>query len=143
MSTFKVKQIGPLGPFDQKYGQRYWGSVHDSDMAVSFNLMNPVELEEGMELEFEERLIKETGPQSKNPGTEYMQLRKVKVAGAKALASIPPSDNTKLLELIYADTQKLLTLVDTKSLSENWTKAKKDVVADVPEGPIDMDDIPF
>lgn len=138
MSKFKVKQINPLGPFDQKYGQRYWGSVHDSDMAVSFNLMNPVELEEGMELEFEERLLKETGPQSKNPGTEYMQLRKVKVSGAKALPTSPPSDNTKLLELIYDDTQAIL-----KFVTPLIDKPAIDKVADVPDGAVNLDDIPF
>lgn len=143
---FKAKQIRPLGAHDEKYGTRYWGTVHDSDMSVSFNLMSPVDIPEGAELEFEERTIKETGPNSKNPGTEYMFLKKVKVLGA----STPlPKDDKKLLELVYADTQRILQLLkqDTpaQSLKEQWDKTveKDEVVEDIGDEYIDIGSIPF
>lgn len=74
MGRFKAKQIRPLGEFDQKYGQKYWGLVHDSDYEVSFNLMHPVNIDEGHTIDFEEKMLKET-----KSGKEYLFLRKVRV----------------------------------------------------------------
>lgn len=80
MGRMTIKYMNPLGDYDQKYGQRYWGKAHDVDMDVAFNMMNPVNFEDGDEIEYEKKEIKETGPKSKNPGTEYIFLTKVKRA---------------------------------------------------------------
>jgi hypothetical protein len=82
MGKLTVKYVSPLGEYDQKFGQRYYGKAHDTDMDISFNLMNPVNFEDGDEIEFEEKVIKEKGPQSKNPGEEYLFLKKVKRANS-------------------------------------------------------------
>ena len=78
MGNATIKYMVPLGGFDEKYGQRYWGQLHGTDMDAAFNLMYPVNFEDGDEIEYEEKVIKETGPQSKNPGVEYVFLKKVK-----------------------------------------------------------------
>lgn len=149
---FTAKKIQPIGDKDDKYGQRYWGYTEDSEMPISFNLMNPVDIPEGAALEFEERTIKETGPQSKNPGSEYLFLKKVKVIGGESLAKLPASGPQKLLELIYSDTQEILKLVKkdapaaSTSLKEQWDKTtgKDDVVADLGDDEeIDLSAIPF
>lgn len=86
-----VNQINPLGDYDEKYGQRYWGHVHDSDYEVSFNLMNPVNIEPGDTLDFEEKVIKES-----KKGKEYLFLRKVKVnAKDTPTATQSPSKGTR------------------------------------------------
>lgn len=72
-----IKYVNPLGEYSEKYGQKYWGKAHDVDMDISFNMMNPVNFEDGDGIEFEEKVIKET-----SKGKEYIQLRKVKRSGA-------------------------------------------------------------
>ena len=140
---FKVKKVNALGDHDEKYGQRYWGETYDSDMAISFNLMNPVEIPEGAELEFEERLIKETGPQSKNPGTEYLFLKKVKVLGATNKLALPTKDDDKLAQLTYENTEEILRIlkqtVPPTTLKENWDKTvEKDTLVEDIDEEIDM-----
>jgi len=91
---YTAKRITPLGDHDPKYGTRYWGSVHDSDMPVSFNLMNPVDINDGATLEFEEKVVKES-----KKGTEYFFLRKVKVEGNAIQTSMAaPADLTSVHE---------------------------------------------
>lgn len=151
MNKFTAIKIGALGEFDQKYGQRYWGAVEESQMSVSFNLMTPVDIPPGAELEFEERVIKETGPNSKSPGTEYLFLKKVKVHGGMAnQTETVPKTEDKLDQLIYEGVQEILRIlnqtVPPKSLKEQWanTTKKEDTVVDVdPEEPIDLGSIPF
>ena len=145
---FKVKKVNALGSFDETYGQRYWGETYDSDMAISFNLMNPVEIPEGAELEFEERLIKETGPNSKKPGTEYLFLKKVKVLGATQKLQLPIKDDDKLAQLTYENTEEILRIlkqtVPPTTLKETWDKTvEKDTVEDIGEEPMDLNAIPF
>lgn len=83
---YKIKSVFPIGGYDKVYGQRYWGTTHDADMDISFNMMNPVDFEDGDMIEYEEKAIKETSERSKNPGKEYLQLRKVKkVSGQPSL----------------------------------------------------------
>ena len=92
MGSMTIKYASPLGEYSEKYGQRYYGQAHSVDMDISFNLMNPVNFEDGDEIEFEEKAIREKGPQSKNPGEEYLFLRKVKkVSGSLSLPSIKPA----------------------------------------------------
>lgn len=144
---FTAKKINPLGEHDPKYGQRYWGYTEDSEMPISFNLMTPVDIPEGATLEFEERTIKES-----KKGTEYLFLKKVKVVGGESLAKLPANDSTKLLELVYDDTQEILRLLKkddsgaSTSLKETWDKTTKqeDVVDDnVDDEPMDLSAIPF
>lgn len=80
MSEYTIKYMRPLGDYDQKYGQKYWGKVEEADMDVSFNLMNPKDFEEGDKITYGEKLIRET-----KAGKEYMQLRKVTLDGQTGL----------------------------------------------------------
>ena len=79
--NYTIVYMRPLGEYDSKYGQKYWGKVEESDLEVSFNLMSPVNFDEGDNIEYEEKIQKET----KN-GKEYYQLRKVHLTGQKGLA---------------------------------------------------------
>lgn len=144
---FTAIHVNPIGEHDEKYGTRYWGQVEDSDMSVSFNLMNPVDIPQGAQLEFEERSIKETGPQSKSPGTEYLFLKKVKVLGGTPTSL--PSDKDKTLELILGNTEEILRIlnqtVPPQSLKEKWDKTvEKDVVdEDIGDDIANLGQIPF
>ena len=137
---YTAKRITPLGDHDPKYGTRYWGSVHDSDMPVSFNLMNPVEINDGATLEFEEKVIKES-----KKGTEYFFLRKVKVEGNAIQTSIPaPTDLTSIHEKL----DKILSLLDKSGYEKAKEVADKlprqdNVTEDIGDEPINIDDIPF
>lgn len=60
----------------------------------------------------------------------------------------PPEGSTKLLELIYDDTQRILKLLDKtapSSLKENWDKVapRDNVTEDIGEEPMDISAIPF
>lgn len=93
MGQMTIKYANPLGEFDTKYGQKYWGKAHDIDLDISFNLMNPVNFEDGDEIDFEEKVIKET-----SKGKEYLQLRKVKRSGAGEQSPSVPPQSPKLKE---------------------------------------------
>lgn len=154
MDKFTAIEIRAIGEHDPKYGTRYWGRVEDSDMPVSFNLMNPVDIPIGASIEFEERVIKKTGPQSKNPGSEYQFLRKVKVGGGIPRMSTPasrgegaPQGDLSSIEAKIDEILALLKIPAHKSLKEAWDETnlgKHDtVVEDIGDGPIDLDAIPF
>lgn len=124
---YTAKKIVPLGKFDETYGQRYWGSVEEAEMPVSFNLMKPINISEGAELEFEEKVIKES-----KKGTEYMFLRKVKVSG-NSPAEIVKTESKNIeskLDAIAGDVKLLLSFV------RQLQKKEEDVVdenLDMPE----------
>jgi hypothetical protein len=131
-----------MGDRDEKYGQTFWSETHDSDKPVMFNLMSGT-VGDGAVIEFEESLNKTSAK-----GTDYLRLRKVKVessgdtsVGAANGPVSVTSDTTKLLELIYADTQKILEFVSPLVVPDN--PARVDEVAEVPDEPVNMDDIPF
>jgi hypothetical protein len=144
--TFTAIQIGPLGPQDPQYGQRYWGNVEETEMAVSFNLMQPVDILPGSKLEFEERTIKETGPNSKKPGTEYLFLKKVRVQGGQPLPqatsapSTAGSDTTKL-DAIHGDVKLILSFIRQMQKGDTPTKQLDTVVEDIGDGNITIDDL--
>lgn len=149
MDKFTAIEIRAIGDHDPKYGTRYWGRVEDSDMPVSFNLMNPVDIPTGASIEFEERVIKKTGPQSKNPGSEYQFLRKVKVGGGIPVPHVSaPNAPTDLVLAKLDEILALLKIPAHKSLKEAWDetnlgKAPDVVDNDIGDGPIDLDEIPF
>lgn len=131
MPQYKLKNPKPMGDRDEKYGQTWWSETHDAGKPVMFNLMSGT-VGDGAVIEFEESVNKTSAK-----GTEYLRLRKVKVESVGAAPSAsPPNDTTKLLELIYDDTQAILKFVTP--LIE-----KPDEVVDVPEGDVDLSDIPF
>lgn len=132
-----IKYANPLGEFDEKFGQRYWGKSHDSDMDISFNLMHPINFEDGDEIEFEEKTIKEKGPNSKNPGQEYLFLKKVKRSGesprAETHSEVKP--DSKFLkdtsDLPFRVWQALLPYLDQQGLikSPDYSKSINSFVA--------------
>jgi hypothetical protein len=106
MKSYTTIKITPMGDYDQKFGQTYWGTVEEAQMPVRFNLMNPVNFDEGMPFGCEEAVIKES-----SKGTEYLQLRKVKVSGGTA----PSHDGVKTpqqLDRIEAKLDQLLEKID-------------------------------
>lgn len=141
---FTADKLAPLGDFDNKYGQRYWGTVEESDLSVSFNLMSPVDILPGQTVEYEEKVIKETGPNSKNPGTEYLFLRKVKVDGAKPLpeqTATTDGDIERKLDAIAGDVKMVLSFM--RQLQKK-VENPLDAVVDVDENEeISLQDIPF
>lgn len=81
---YTIKYMRPLGEHDPKYGTKYWGKVKETDLDVSFNLMNPVNFSEGEIIEYAEKVIKET-----KAGKEYVQLKKVKPSMQVGLDDAP------------------------------------------------------
>ena len=118
---YTVNQIAPLGTFDEKYGQRYWGKVHEADMDISFNLMNPININKNDKLTWEEKLIKES-----KSGKEYIFLKKVKVNGepvspTKSESKWQPKDERQITKNMVW--KNLLTFFDAQSLnsaSKQW-----------------------
>lgn len=141
--NFTAKKIGPIGEYDTKYGQRYWGHVEESDMEVSFNLMSPVNIDEGVKLEFEEKTIKETKGSPEKPSREYLFLKKVKASGATA----PPkqtsidTDLSQKLDAIAGDVKLMLSFMRQV---QKKLESPLDAVVDVDENEeINLQDIPF
>lgn len=145
---YTSKKIGPIGDHDPKYGQRYWGHVAEADMEVSFNLMNPKDIEEGMVLEFEEKSIRETRGSEEKPPREYLQLKKVRVIGTPTVTSAPKS-NPDIAK-------KLDTIIGNQKLIMSWLRelAGKDEPSEEPQGDtvdtgfdpdseVNIKDIPF
>lgn len=135
---YTVIKVGKLGSHDPKFGTRYWGRVEESQMEVSFNLLDPVDIPEGAELESEERLIKETKGTPEKPSREYLQLKKVKVFGGKpevsTSASVSAPGQDRILEELRKQTALLQKLVGD---------SQEDTVVDLdPEETIDLDQIP-
>lgn len=130
--TYTTIKISPLGDKDPKYGQTYYGTVEEAQMPVMFNLMNPVDFEEGMPFTSEEYTVK-----TSKAGKDYMRLKKVKVlTGAKPLATVAPVKDT-LLEQIFNNTQEILAILKAE------TKVADRVIEDIGDEPVNLDDIPF
>lgn len=75
MHEFTLKDPRKMGERDPKYGQSYWCYAHESNMPVKFNLMDG-DVHDGDKISCEEYTVRKS-----SKGTEYQQLRKVKVAG--------------------------------------------------------------
>jgi hypothetical protein len=145
--NYTAKKIGPIGDNDPKYGQKYWGTVEEAQMEVSFNLMNPVDISEGAKLDFEEKMIRETKGSEEKPPREYMFLKKVKVSGAGPQTSIPTSSGPSRLpkmtyDLVKQNNELLKKLVGEESEQPEDSK-KEEKVAELDDEPINLDDIPF
>jgi hypothetical protein len=162
MKQYTLKDPKPLGDKDSKYGQTYWSYSHDSDFPVMFNLMEG-EVHDGSVITAETVELK-----TSNKGTDYHRLKKVKISGQltppNATAGNPtprftppaitPNDSSKMLRLIYDNTEKILGLVQspqngTPSLKDEWDKvAPKDaepdnIIEDIGDEPMNLEDIPF
>lgn len=140
--NYTLKDPKPMGDNDPKYGQIWWSQTHDSDKPVMFNLMSGT-VGDGAVISFEESINKQSAK-----GTDYLRLRKVKIESSGVThGSAPPNDSSKLLTLIYEDTQKILKLVDTSGYDKAKVVAaslpRDTVVEDIGEEPINIDDIPF
>ena len=128
-----AKEVKSMGELDPTYGQAYWGSVHEQAMPVKFNIKEVLDIPDGAKIQAEEYVMKTSGK-----GTEYMQLRKVKVEGGSKQTAIvaPPSDVMKLLEIINSKLDEILSKIDPP--------IKEDVVdEDIGDEPMDLKDIPF
>jgi hypothetical protein len=79
MKILTVIDMKLMGDMDPKYGQAYWGTVEEQDMPVKFNLMQQLDILPGRKIMAQEYTIKESAK-----GTEYMQLKKVKVSDQTA-----------------------------------------------------------
>ena len=142
-------KITPMGEHDPKYGTRYWGTVQEADLPVSFNLLNPVNVDEGAVLEYEERSERES-----KKGTMYVQLKKVKVLGGQAKVEQEKASQTSIMgyaRLIYTEQRKQTALLEKLAgvAYEPSDAPKEDKVVELTDGEvlgdeaIDLDQIPF
>ncbi len=145
MGNYTVKKVGPIGDHDVKYGQRYWGTVEEADMEISFNLMNPRDIEPGMKLDFDEKVIRETKGSPDKPPREYMQLRKVRVSGvAPGQQTVTPApDITQKLDAIIGNQKLIMSWLRQLVGDEKEEDAPDKVVEVDDEEEINLDDIPF
>lgn len=81
MHEFTLIDPMKLGNDDPQYGQKWWSKTHESQMPVSFNLKGQ-EVSNGQKVQAEEYTIKKSAK-----GTDYQQLRKVKVVGGTSNTS--------------------------------------------------------
>jgi hypothetical protein len=71
-ATENIRLMGEMHP---KFGQAYWGNVEEQDEPVMFNLMQQVDIQPGRKLVAGEWAMK-----TSKSGTDYMQLKKVKLS---------------------------------------------------------------
>jgi len=121
MPRFTFSKLSKMGDFDEKYGQAYWGSPNEQLVPVKFNSMNPNITQEDA-IEAEEVLLKKS-----SKGTEYHQLKKVKVVNrlqevgrvqqAPVLEAVGaptaprPTSDSEILERLKRIEEKLDTLI--------------------------------
>lgn len=77
-----TKEPVRLGEYDEKYGQAWWGEVSEMAYPVKFNVMSRDHIDLEDSIECEEQVMKKSAK-----GTEYYQLKKVKVSKAYGNAS--------------------------------------------------------
>lgn len=78
MHLYTVTKISKLGERDPKYGQTYWAEVRESDFPIMFNSSSSF-VSEGQALVAEEQEKKIS-----KKGSEYLRLKKVKLAETEA-----------------------------------------------------------
>lgn len=96
MHEFTLKDPRKMGEHDPKYGQSYWAYTHESQMPVKFNLMDG-DVHDGSKITCEEYAVRKS-----SKGTEYQQLKKVRVEGASA----PQKQNGTTAKQFKADPDK-------------------------------------
>lgn len=127
-NKYTVNKISKLGEHDEKFGTRYWAEVNEQLEPVMFNSQNQ-EIEAGATITAEEVLLKQSAK-----GTNYHQLRKVKVnQGQTELATKEETEHDQL-DRIEAKLDKLLALSQDES-SDHGT--------DTGQEQIPLDEIPF
>lgn len=84
MKQYTFSKLSKMGVYDEKYGQTYWGEPNEQLEPVKFNSMNQ-DITENDTIEAEEVLLKVS-----SKGTEYHQLRKVKVVVGSPTAHSDP-----------------------------------------------------
>lgn len=134
MHTFTLKDVRKLGERDEKYGQSYWGYTHESQMPVKFNSMSD-DVPGNAKISCEEYTVRKS-----NKGTEYQQLRKVKIEGASTDA--PAQSSNSQLDRIEA---MLVQLTGGAKKEAPVAETTTDEVHEDEdeEEPINLDDIPF
>lgn len=73
MFQYKLDKVNKLGEYDATYGQKYWCASVDAELTLSFNSQNQ-DVMAGDTIEAEE-----TSNKRSTKGTDYLQLKKVKV----------------------------------------------------------------
>lgn len=154
--TYKLDSVQKLGNFDEKYGQAYWCTSTDEAKALKFNSQNQ-EIRAGDTISAEESVNKRSVK-----GTDYLQLRKVKVAGqvneSAPAQTMSVSGDLEMLQRIkdtfvlvkennellrrLAGEMPTVTSADLKAAPGASTKAVDDVFP-VTDEPINLEDIPF
>jgi hypothetical protein len=92
MFKSQLSEVSKLGEFHPDYGQAYWGSVSDDLTPVKFNSKNEY-IAVGDVIEYEEKSTKKS-----MKGTEYLQLKKVKVVEGGKVSPPPSSAPTSDLD---------------------------------------------
>jgi len=128
MHEFTLKDPKKLGERDSKYGQSYWSFTHESHMPVKFNLMEG-DVQDGSRVTAEEYTVRKS-----QKGTEYQQLRKVKVNGAPS--SQPTLGGTT--DFNFSDLKAQLDRIEAAVTAGNV-----ETIDEVEDDKINLDDIPF
>lgn len=162
MHEFTLKNPKKMGERDEKYGQSYWSYTHESQMPVKFNLMQG-DVFDDQKIQCEEYSVKKS-----QKGTDYQQLKKVRVVGAPTSSPTTtkkewqPRDDSAIKAQwsigqavsVYGDKVDEVEAF-AKTLFEMVERVKKgkgaegspepvDEVHEVDETvPINLDDIPF
>lgn len=122
MFTYKLDKVTKMGDMDAKYGQSYWAESSSELKPLKFNSMNE-NIKVGDTITAEESANRRSGK-----GTDYLQLRKVKVEGAQTA----PQGSSQL-DRIEKKLDKLISTLNGQ-----------DTVHEGLDGePISLDDIPL
>lgn len=148
MNNYTITKAFPQGEYDEKYGQRWWASVEEADMSTAFNFMEKgADFFPGDKISYEKRLIKETGPKAKNPGTEYLFLKKVKKIGGnvQTTTTVTKSSEPAYHQVTNIGNDQIIDKLDEiLAILKADNKVVEKIEAEVDsEEPISLDDIPF
>jgi len=144
---FQLAEINKLGDYDPKWGQKYWGNVSDDLLPISFNSQDQ-NIVSGSKITAEEKIMKKSAK-----GTDYWQLKKVKVVGvANDVDRRSASHGSQSqLDRIERKIDKLLgisddldnRILDEKGLSRAMEESEISMDDNIGEDPVDIDAIPF
>lgn len=131
----KLTSVNKLGEKDSKYGQKYWAEVNDSLTPISFNSQSDFRVDD--EITYEESARKVS-----KKGTEYLQLKKVK----KVLSSPSEEKSDSAASVGVSGISKeqgdeIIRLLKVMAGESDKEADKK--IEDVPEGDVNLDDIPI
>lgn len=116
MNKFTLDKVTKLGDFDEKYGQTYWAETTEQLEPLKFNSLNQ-DIGTGDTITAEERLLK-----TSSKGTEYHQLRKVKIEtkGHTESPQTPQTGDSSIKQQLDRIESKIDRLIGDDSEPEDY-----------------------